>query len=205
MQGCNWESICMPPGFQTISILSSSLFTVPLLSVPIKGQWISLLHFHVTSSVFDFCLLEIGHGLSIESFDQSCQELDLFILFIWWWPLNWGAYIWQGHALMWAFVAAGHRKKRGPRLSNGRRWRKDDCRCGSRASEPCLSQPLSSNTYLTPYRCPLIAIIIFIFSIIKKTQIPSILSQPLLPLRLTVINIHADDLARQPIGAGNGT
>lgn len=45
-----------------------------LLSVPIKGQWINLLYFHVTSSVFDFCLLEIGHGVNIESFDQSCQE-----------------------------------------------------------------------------------------------------------------------------------
>lgn len=112
----------------------------------------------MTSSVFDFCLLEIGHGVNIESFDQSCQELDLFILFIWWWPLNRGAHIWQGHALMWALIAAGHREKRGPGLCNGWRWTKDDCRCGSRASEPCLSQLLASKTYLTPYRWSLIII-----------------------------------------------
>lgn len=130
-----------------ISILFSSLFTVPFCA-----------HFHMTSSVFDFCLLEIGHGVNIESFDQSCQELDLFILFIWWWPLYRGAHIWQGHALMWALIAAGHREKRGPGLCNGRRWMKDDCRCGSRASEPCLSQLLASKTYLTPYRWSLIII-----------------------------------------------
>lgn len=56
------------PSFHSPSSLSL------LLSVPIKGQWISLLDFHVTSSVFDFCLLEIGHGVNIECFDQSCQE-----------------------------------------------------------------------------------------------------------------------------------
>lgn len=60
---------------------------------------------------------------------------------------------------MWALIAAGHKQKRVPELCNGRRWRKDDCRCGWRASEPCLSQPLSSNTYLTLYRWPLIIII----------------------------------------------
>lgn len=77
-------------------LLNSSTLTLsvsPLLSLPMQGQWISFLHFHVTSAVFDFCLLEIGHGVNTESFDQSCQELALFILFIWWWPLNREEYI----------------------------------------------------------------------------------------------------------------
>lgn len=146
------------PVFQTFLLFAPPSSLSRLLCVPIKGQWISFSHFHVTSSVFDFCLLEIGHGVNIESFDQSCQELDLFILFIWWWPLNGGAYIWQGHALMWALITAGHRGKRGPGLSNGRRWRKDDYRCAWRASEPFLCEPLCSNTYLTPYRWPPIMI-----------------------------------------------
>lgn len=75
---------------------------------PIKGQWLNFLQSHVTPSVFDFCLLEISHGVNIGPFDQPCLELDLFIFFIWWWPPKSGAYIWQGHALMWAWIAAGH-------------------------------------------------------------------------------------------------
>lgn len=92
---------------------------------------------------------------------------------------------------MWALIAAGHREKRGPALCNGRRWRKDDYRCGSRASEPCLSQPRPYNTYLTLYRWPLIIIII------KKHTYPASLFsfQPFCSsLRLTVINSHADGL-----------
>lgn len=37
-------------------------------------------------------------------FDQSCQELDLFILFIWWWPPNGGPIFGKGIALMWALM-----------------------------------------------------------------------------------------------------
>lgn len=59
------ESACLPlfkvfPFFPPPSSLSL------LLSVPIKGQWISLPYFHVTSSVFDFYAdLKLAMGLAL--------------------------------------------------------------------------------------------------------------------------------------------
>lgn len=88
-------------------------------------------------------------------------------------------------------------EKRGPELHNSRRWREDDYRCGSRAFAPCLSQPLCSNTYLTLYRWLVITSIkrhtSSILSLLFSAQAAPLFS----PLRLTIINAHADSLSRR--------
>lgn len=66
MQGCNWESVRCLVVFKLFPFFPPPSSLSLFLSVPIKGQWISLPHFHVTSSVFDFsAYLKLAMGLTL--------------------------------------------------------------------------------------------------------------------------------------------
>lgn len=135
------EPACLPL-FKVFPLFPPPSSLSLLLSVPIKGQWISLPYFQVTSSVFDFyAYLKLAMGLTLSPLISPARNWTCLSCLSDDGPLMGGIHL-AGACLdgpHQGMMAAGHKEKRGPELCNSRRWRKDDYRCGSREFEPCLS------------------------------------------------------------------